>query len=55
MEIIVCSCKFKLVELSYNTSLYHMDFVFGDGSISVEAETRGKRKVLLMERGIWKI
>lgn len=39
----------------YNTSEYHTDLVFGDDSISVEAETKGKKKVLLMENGIWKI
>ena len=39
----------------YNTSKYHSDFVFGDKSISVEAETKGKKKVLLMENGEWKI
>lgn len=39
----------------YNTSEYHTDLVFGDDSISVEAETKGKKKVLLMEKGTWKI
>ncbi|MGM9875668.1 MAG: aminopeptidase [Bacilli bacterium] len=39
----------------YNTSKFHTDFVFGDDSISVEAETKGKKKVLLMEKGVWKI
>lgn len=39
----------------YNTSKYHTDLVFGDDSISVEAETKCKKKVLLMENGIWKI
>lgn len=39
----------------YNTSDYHTDLVFGDSSIAVEAETRGKKKVLLMDRGEWKI
>ena len=39
----------------YNTSKYHTDLVFGDDSISVEAETKCKKKVLLMEKGIWKI
>lgn len=39
----------------YNTSKYHTDLVFGDDSISVEAKTRDKKKVLLMEKGIWKI
>ena len=39
----------------YNTSIYHTDLVFGNGSISVEAETKCKKKVLLMEKGIWKI
>ena len=39
----------------YNTSKFHTDFVFGNDSISVEAETRGKKKVLLMEKGNWKI
>ena len=39
----------------YNTSSFHTDLVFGDDSISVEAETKGKRKVLIMENGKWKI
>ena len=39
----------------YNTSEYHTDLVFGDDSISVEAETKGKKKVLIMEKGNWKI
>lgn len=39
----------------YNTSNYHNDFVFGNDSISIEAELKGKKKVLLMEKGIWKI
>lgn len=39
----------------YNTSEYHTDLVFGDGSISVEAETRGKKKVLIMEKGKWQL
>lgn len=39
----------------YNTSNYHTDLVFGDDSISVEAETKCKKKVLLMEKGTWKI
>lgn len=38
----------------YNTSQYHTDLVFGDDSITVEAE-KGKKKVLLMENGMWKI
>lgn len=39
----------------YFTSDYHTDYVFGDDSISVEAETKGKQKVLLMDNGRWKI
>ena len=39
----------------YFTSDYHTDYVFGDDSISVEAETKGKQKVLLMDKGRWKI
>ena len=39
----------------YSSSPYHTDFVFGDDSISVEAEIKGKQKVLLMENGKWKI
>ena len=39
----------------YNTSDYHTDLVFGDDSISVEAETRAKKKILIMERGKWRI
>lgn len=34
---------------------YHTDYVFGDDSISVEAETKGKQKILLMDKGRWKI
>lgn len=39
----------------YSTSDYHTDYVFGDESISVEAETKGRQKVLLMDNGQWKI
>lgn len=39
----------------YNHSMYHEDFVFGDDSIMVEAETSNKKKILLMENGKWKI
>ena len=39
----------------YNTSSYHTDLVFGDDSISVEAQTKGNGKVLIMEKGKWKI
>lgn len=39
----------------YNTSDYHEDIVFGNDSIVVEAETKQKQKVLLMEKGEWKI
>lgn len=39
----------------YFASDYHTDYVFGDDSISIEAETKGKQKVLLMDKGRWKI
>ena len=39
----------------YFSSDYHTDYVFGDDSISVEAETKGKQKILLMDKGRWKI
>lgn len=39
----------------YNTSKYHTDLVFGNDSISVEAEIKGKKKILLIDKGIWKI
>ena len=39
----------------YSTSEYHTDLVFGDDSIYVEAETKCKKKVLIMEKGKWKI
>lgn len=39
----------------YNLKNEHFDLVFGDESITVEAEVGGKSKVLIMEKGIWKI
>lgn len=39
----------------YNTSLYHTDLIFGDSSICIEAQTRSRKRVLLMEKGKWKI
>ena len=39
----------------YNTSREHNDFVFGNDSVFVEAETKSKKKILLMENGKWKI
>lgn len=39
----------------YNTSSYHTDLVFGDDSISVEVQTKANGKVLIMEKGKWKI
>ncbi len=39
----------------YNTSKYHNDFIFGDDSIRVEAETKDKKKILLMDKGLWRI
>lgn len=39
----------------YNTSKRHNDFVFGNDSVYVEAETKSKKKILLMENGKWKI
>lgn len=38
----------------YNDSKEHHDLVFGDKSITVEADT-GSNKILLLENGIWKI
>lgn len=40
---------------NFNSSEYHQDLVFGNDSITVEAKTRDKRKILLMENGLWKI
>ena len=39
----------------YNTSLYHTDLVFGNESITVEAETKDKKKILIMDQGKWQI
>ena len=39
----------------FSTSEYHTDYIFGDDSITVEAETKGKQKILLMDKGRWKI
>lgn len=39
----------------YNVSRIHTDFVFGNDSVFVEAETKSKKKILLMENGKWKI
>lgn len=39
----------------YYASDLHMDFVFGNDSVCVEADTKDKNKVLLMEKGKWKI
>ena len=39
----------------YNNSLYHTDLVFGNDSITVEAETKDKKKILLMDQGGWQI
>lgn len=44
-----------LKHYNFNSSSYHQDLVFGDDSITVEAKTKDKRKILLMEKGIWKI
>ena len=44
-----------LKHYNFNASAYHQDLVFGDDSITVEAKTKDKRKILLMENGIWKI
>lgn len=44
-----------LKHYNFNDSAYHHDVVFGDESITVEAKTKEKRKILLMENGIWKI
>lgn len=40
---------------NFNVSSLHYDFVFGNDSVVVEAETQGNQKVLLMDKGIWKI
>lgn len=39
----------------YYVSEYHCDFVFGNDSVCVEADTKDKNKVLIMENGKWKI
>ncbi len=39
----------------FNVSKYHFDFVFGDDSVSVEADLGNNKKVLLLENGTWKI
>ena len=39
----------------FNTSNYHEDMVFGDESITVDAQTYGGQKVLIMEKGRWKL
>lgn len=44
-----------LKHYNFNSSAYHQDLVFGNDSITVEAKTKDKRKVLLIENGIWKI
>lgn len=44
-----------LKHYNFNSSKYHQDLVFGNSSINVEAQTRDKRKILLMENGQWKI
>ncbi len=40
---------------NFNISDYQQDLIFGDDSIVVEAETKDKKKVLLMEHGKFKI
>ncbi len=39
----------------FNYSDYHQDLVFGDESIFVEAKTRSRKRIILMEDGKWKI
>ena len=39
----------------FNKSNYHQDLVFGDDSLTVEAETKNRKKILLLENGNWKI
>lgn len=39
----------------YYTSDLHTDFVFGNDSVCVEADTKDSKKVLIMENGKWKI
>ncbi len=44
-----------LKHYNFNSSSFHQDLVFGNDSITVEAKTKDKRKILLMENGTWKI
>jgi len=44
-----------LKHYNFNESYYHQDLVFGDSSITVEAKLKNKRKILIIENGIWKI
>ena len=39
----------------FNDSKYHHDFVFGNDSVTVEADLGHNKKVLLLENGTWKI
>jgi hypothetical protein len=39
----------------YSLKEKHHELFFGDESLVVEAETDSKKKVLLMENGVWKI
>ena len=39
----------------FNTSNFHIDLVFGDDSICVEAKTRSRKNIVIMENGKWKI
>lgn len=44
----------KMDYVFYNSS-HHQDLVFGDDSVTVEAETSNSGKKLLLENGRWKI
>lgn len=39
----------------FNKSDYHQDLVFGNASLCVEAITRNRNKVLLLEKGKWQV
>ena len=39
----------------FNDSRWHHDFVFGNDSVTVEADLGRNRKILLLENGTWKI
>ena len=39
----------------FNQSNWHQDLVFGNESTFIEATTKNKRRILLMEHGKWRI